>query len=295
MKTEELPPLATPDVLCIFVAPYYSNFYPIVLGMYGDRIRLIDILGESSESTYAVFFSGLDKTKVKQIYIDPDEQLHNAVTAAFPKAKIMLSEECVQRYIRDAFKDVIKKDGSRCFIHQRYHTLCKPESYLSEYEQRQVTNTLKRRHRLAAAYNAYQELLHSMASGWNIDRILGWIDDLPEYINDYADEDEELEALWEFDIINEVLRLYETQVNEYLKLKKKPPAAMSSAVMSISDSLEEMPYCIYDVLHARMLLNVEHDWILRDGNKYRIGVPVERLTEKMSEITRQIRSKKENE
>ena len=295
MKTEELPPLAAPDALCIFVTPYYSTYYPVVLGMYGDRVRLIDILSESSESAYAIFFSGLDKSKVKQIFIDPDEQLHNAAAAAFPRARIMLSEECVQRYIRDALKDVIKKDGSRCFIHQRYHTLCKPESYLSDYEQRQVTNTLRRRHRLAAAYNAYQELLHSMVSGWNIDRILGWIEDLPEYIGDYADEGEELEALYEFDIVRDVLKLYEPLVNEYLKLRKKPPAAMSSAVMSISDSLEDMPFCIYDVLHARMLLNVEHDCILQDGNKYRIGVPVERLTEKMSKITRQIRSKKENE
>ena len=295
MKTEQLPPLATPEALCIFVAPYYSTYYPIVLGIYGDRVRLIDVLSESSESAYAVFFAGLEKNKVKQVFIDPDEQLHAAVTAAFTNAKIMLSEECVQRYIRDSFKDVIKKDGSRCFIHQRYHTLCKPESYLSDYEQRQVANTLRRRHRLAAAYNAYQELLHSMSSGWSIERILGWLDDLPEYVGDYADADEELEALNEFDVVRDVLELYESQVNAYLKLRKKPPAAMTSAVMSISDSLEDMPFCIYDVLHARMLLNVEHDCILQDGNKYRIGVPVERLTEKMSKITRQIRSKKENE
>ena len=134
-----------------------------------------------------------------------------------------------------------------------------------------------------------------MSSGWSIERILGWLDDLPEYVGDYADADEELEALNEFDVVRDVLELYESQVNAYLKLRKKPPAAMTSAVMSISDSLEDMPFCIYDVLHARMLLNVEHDCILQDGNKYRIGVPVERLTEKMSKITRQIRSKKENE
>jgi hypothetical protein len=82
-------------------------------------------------------------------------------------------------------------------------------------------------------------------------------------------------------------------VNAYLSLEEKPPAAMASAVMSILDSLEEMPYCIYDVLHARMLLNVEHDWKLNDGKKYRTGVSVDRLTEKMHEISRQIRSKKE--
>lgn len=295
MKTEQLPPLETPDTLTIFVAYYYSAAYPIVLGLYGEKIKLIDVLGESSESAYAVFFTGLDKSKVKRIFIDPDEQLHSAATTAFPDAQIMLSEECIQRYVRDAFKDVIKKDGSRCFIHQRYHTLSKPESYLTEYEQKQVANTLKRRHRLGAAYNAYQELLHSMAGGWDIARILGWINDLPEYLADVADECEQLEPLWEFDIIKDLLRLYEPQVNTYLALESKPPAAMASAVMSILDSLEEMPYCIYDVLHARMFLNVEHDRIVKDGTVYRIGVPVERLTEKMHEITRQIKEKRENE
>lgn len=295
MKTETLPPLETPDALAIFVSPYYSTYYPVVLGLYGDKVRLIDVLSESSESAYAVFFTGLDKGKVKSVFIDPDEQLHSAVSAAFPDAQVMISEECVQRYIRESFKDVIKKDGSRCFIHQRYHTLSKPESYLTEYEHKQVTNTLKRRHRLGAAYNAYQELLHSMGARWDVPHIRDWIDDLPEYLRDYADDDEELEPLWEFDIIKDVLQIYEPQVRAFLALEDKPPAAMASAVMSILDSLDEMPFCIYDILHARMLLNVEHDWILKNGNKYRIGVPVERLTEKMHEITRQIRSKKENE
>ena len=131
MKTEQLPPLETPDAMTIFVAYYYSAAYPVVLGLYGETVKLIDVLSESSESAYAVFFTGLDKGKVKQVFIDPDEQLHSAVTTAFPDAQIMLSEECIQRYVRDAFKDVIKKDGSRCFIHQRYHTLSKSESYLS--------------------------------------------------------------------------------------------------------------------------------------------------------------------
>ena len=100
---------------------------------------------------------------------------------------------------------------------------------------------------------------------------------------------------WRLSVIKDLLRLYEPQVNTYLALESKPPAAMASAVMSILDSLEEMPYCIYDVLHARMLLNIEHDRIVKDGTIYRIGIPVERLIEKMHEITRQIKEKRENE
>ena len=81
----------------------------------------------------------------------------------------------------------------------------------------------------------------------------------------------------------------------YLNLKKKPPAAMASAVLAVLDALDEMPYCIYDVLHARMLLNVEQDKRIVGGKAYRIGVPVERLTRKMNEISGQIKKKKEEE
>ena len=296
LRHDQLPPLETPDALVIFVAYYYSSAaYPVILGLYGDKVRLIDVLSESSEMTYAVFFAGLDKNKVKQVFVDPDEQLNSAVHAAFPDAQIMMSEECIQRHVREALKDVVKKERSRCFVYQRYHTLCKPESYLSVYEQRQVTNTLKRRHRLSAAYNAYQELLQSMETGWDVRRVVGWVDDLPDYLTDYADEGEQLENLWEFDIVKTILHLYEPQINAYLALEEKPPAAMASAVMSILDSLEEMPFCIYDVLHARMLLNVEQDCIQKDGTTYRVGVPVDRLTRKMHDITEQIKKKKENE
>ena len=274
---------------------FYNNAYPVVLGINGNSVRLIDVLSESSQSAYAVFFSALDRTKVKQVFIDPDEQLHAAAATAFPDASIMVSEECVMRYIREGLADVIKKEGTRCFVYQRYHTLCKDEKYLNAPERRQVNRTLSRRHRLAGAYRAYQDLLVRMGSRWTIPIITGWIDDLPQYLDDAADEGERLEELWEFDIISDITQLYERQINDYLALENKPSSAMASAVMGILDSLEEMPYCIYDILHARMMLNVEHDWTLRDGQKYRTGVPVERLTEKMNEITDKIKSKKENE
>ena len=295
IKMEQLPPLETPSIMVIFVARFYSNMYPIVLGIYGDNIRLIDVLSESSESAYSVFFSRLDKTNVKQVYIDPDEQLHYAVATAFPVASIMMSEECVMRHIRDCFGDVIRKEGTRCFVYQRYHTLSKEERYLNRTERRQVNRTLNRRHRLAGAYNAYQDLLVRMGSKWNASIISGWVDDLPQYLEDNADEGEELEQLWEFDILKDILQLYEPQINKYLTLETKLPAALASSVMSIVDSLEEMPYCIYDILHARMLLNTEHDCTLNKGQKYRIGVPVERLTNTINEISEKIRSKKEKE
>ena len=75
----------------------------------------------------------------------------------------------------------------------------------------------------------------------------------------------------------------------------KLPASVTSSVKGIIDALNIMPYCIYDVLHARMLLNVEHDKRVKDGKSYQIGVQIDKLTEKMNKISSQIRKKKENE
>ncbi len=294
MRIEQMPPLKTPEGIVIFVAYYFSNAYPIVLGIYNRDVRLIDVLSGSDEYTYALFFSTLDKSKVKNVYIDPDEQLHMAAAAALPDATIMMSDECVIRYVRDSFKDVIRKEGSKCSIPQRYHNLTIAEEFLADRDHKRVIRGLKKRHRLKAAYNAYQDLLVRMQSKWTIDIVRGWIDDLPSYLDDEADDGEMLEALSEFDLLTDVLDLYQNQIEAYLKSKAKLPAAVPSAVLAVMDALDEMPYCIYDVLHARMLLNVEHDRRIDNTKSYQIGVRVDRLTEKMNEISSQIRQKKED-
>ena len=60
MRLEEMPPILTPDRLIIFVSYYYSDAYPIVLGMYDKELRLIDVLSGSNISAYSVFFHQLD-------------------------------------------------------------------------------------------------------------------------------------------------------------------------------------------------------------------------------------------
>lgn len=294
MRLEQMPPLKTPDSLVIFVAYYFSSAYPIVLGIYGREVRLIDVLSESSESAYAVFFSQLDREMVKKIFIDPDEQLHMAAVTSFPDAEIVVSEECVQRYARDSFKQIIRKDGSRCSIPHRYHLLTIEESYLSEYEHKKVASGLRNRSRLRASYNAYQDLLVRMNKKWEVDDIRKWINNLPDYLANEASDEEALEELCEFDMLRDVLDLYEPQIQAYLNIKRKPPVAMASAVKAVLDALDEMPYCIYDVLHARMLLNIDHDKRIVSGKAYQIGVPVDRLTEKMNDISSHIKKKKED-
>lgn len=295
MRLEEMPPVLTPDRLIIFVSYYYSDAYPIVLGMYDKELRLIDVLSGSNMSAYSVFFHQLDKSKVKAVYIDPDEQLHMAASTAFQNSKIMVSDECLQRIVRESFKEIIRKDGSRCSIPRRHHILTMAESYLSAFNHKKISSGLRNRSRLRAAYNAYQDLLEQMEKSWDIQYMIGWLDKLPSYLTNEKMDDEELEELWEFEDLRDIISIYEEQIQLYLDDDYKLPAAVISAVMGIIEALNEMPYCIYDVLHARMLLNVDHDYRNVDGRRYQIGVQVDRLTEKMNEISSQIRKKKENE
>lgn len=295
MRLEEMPPVLTPDRLIIFVSYYYSDAYPVILGMYDKDIRLIDVLSGSNMSAYSVFFHQLDKSKVKAVYIDPDEQLHMAASTAFPNAIIMISDECLQRTVRESFKEIIRKDGSRCSIPHRHHILTMAESYLSAYNHKKISTGLRNRSRLRAAYNAYQDLLEQMEKSWDISYMIGWLDKLPSYLINEKKDDEELEELWEFEDLRDIISIYEEQIQLYLDDDYKLPATVISAVKGVIEALNEMPYCIYDVLHARMLLNVDHDYRNVDGRRYQIGVQVDRLTEKMNEISSQIKRKKENE
>ena len=295
LRADQQPPLKTPDALVIFVTDFFSDAHPMVLGIYGRDVRLLDVLNASSVMDYRLFFQQLDCRAVKQLFIDPDEQLHSAVVGAFPDAEITVSEEYIHRCARQALKDAIKKEGNHCCIYRRYYALTVPESYLTQGEHGRVNAGMKKLPRIRAAYNAYQDLLRRMESGWTIGLLQEWLRSLPDYVSDEQAEGESIQPLNEFGILEDVLSLYGTQIQAYLDSENKPPAGMESAVTGILDAIEEMPYCIYDVLRARMLLNVEQEIVEMDGQKYRTGVRIEKLTEKMNHIAWQIKEKKERE
>ena len=294
-RADSQPPLKTPDSLVVFVPEFFSDAHPMVLGIYGRDVRLLDVLNASSMMDYRLFFQQLDCKAVKQVFIDPDEQLHSAVVGACPDAEISISEEYIHRCARQALKETIKKEGNHCCIHRRYYALTVPESYLTQGEHGRVNAGMKKLPRIRAAYNAYQDLLRRMESGWTIRLLQEWLGSLPDYVSDEQAEGESIQPLNEFGILEDVLSLYRNQIQAYLDSTNKPPAGMESAVTGILDAIEEMPYCIYDVLRARMLLNVEQEIVETDGQKYRTGVRIEKLTEKMNHIAWQIKTKKECE
>lgn len=296
LRAESQPPQRTPETITIFNAEFFSGIYPMVLGNFGRDVRLLDVLNESSITAYRQFFQQFDRKTVKQVFIDPDEQMHSAVVELFPQAEIMVSEEYIRRCARDALKDVIRNEGNHCVIHRRYDTLTAPEHQLSEGTHRRAMEGMKKLPRVRAAYTAYQELLRRMDVGrWKIETLKEWINALPEYLQEEQSEGEQLEALEEFGILDDVLTHYEPLIQTFLDSEKKPPASVASAVIGILDAIEGMPYCIYDVLRARMMANVEQEQVEIDGQMFRTGVRIEQLTEKMNEIAWQIRSKKERE
>ena len=295
MRVDMQPPIKAPDSICIFLAGFFSDTFPMVLGIYGRDVRLLDLLPSSSVMDYRLFFQQFDCKKVMHVFIDPDEQLHSAVLEIFPQAEIMVSEEYIRRCAREALKDVIKKEGNHCNIHRRYAKLTAMESHLTSGEHRRVTAGMKKLPRIRAAYNAYQDVLRRMESGWSIPLLRQWLDSLPDYVSDETGDGEKIQSLTEFSFLRDVLNLYERQIQTYLENANKPPSGMESAVTGILDALERMPYGIYDVLRARMLSDVEQELVEIDGKQYRTGVRVEKLTEKMNGIAEAIRDKKERE
>lgn len=296
LRVDMQPPIKTPDAVAIFLAEFFSGFYPMVLGIYGRDVRLLDVLPSSSVTEYRMFFRQFDCKGVKQVYIDSDEQLHSAVVEIFPQAEIMVSEEYIRRCARMALKDVIKKEGNHCNISRRYAKLTAMESHLTPGEHRRVTDGMKKLPRIRAAYNAYQDLLRRMESGWTIPLLQEWLESLPDYIADEAEENEgEIQPLTEFSLLEDVLNLYEDRIQTYLDSTNKPPSGMEAAVTGILDAIEFMPYGIYDVLRARMLSNVDQELVELDGKTYRTGVRIDKLTEKMNDIAQKIRDKKERE
>lgn len=296
LRVDMQPPIKPPDAVTIFLAEFFSDTYPMVLGIYGRDVRLLDILPSSSVMEYRLFFQQFDCKGVKQVCIDPDEQLHSAVVEIFPQAEIMVSEEYIRRCAREALQDVIKKEGNHCNIHRRYAKLTALESHLTPGEHRRVTDGMKKLPRIRAAYNAYQDLLRRMETGWTIPLLREWLDSLPEYVADETEGDGNvIQPLTEFAMLEDVLNLYEHQIQTYLDSANKPPSSMEAAVTGILDAIEYMPYGIYDVLRARMLSNVDQELIEMDGKTYRTGVRIDKLTEKMNSIAQKIRDKKERE
>ena len=293
-RMNQLPPLKTPKALAIFVIRFYRDEYPIILSLDDNNVRFIDVLPSSSEAAYATFFSELNCSMVEQISIDPDEQLLSSVHAAFPNAKIILTKECIQRFAREAFKEIFREDAKHCTVPRLYTALINPEKFLLDEDHEKIERVMKRRPRLHAAYIAYQDLLNSMEGRWNIKKIQEWVASIPDYLDEYSGG-QTLKPIQNFDIISDILSLFQNEVNAYLSLPEDPAPSLAANIMAIMDALADMPYCIYDVLQARLLLNVPNELSVVGDKTYRLGIPINQLAEKIYDISDTIKQKREKD
>ena len=259
-----------------------------------DGVYFIDILEESSENAYRSFFNQFDAKEVQRIFVDADEQLISASSTLFPQAQIVMTEECLLRYVKKAFVEIIEAEGKYSGIPHRIDVLTRRKKYLLAGEKRRVRRALDTRPRLRAAYNAYQELLIRLDAPWTADTLLQWIDQLPEYLADETPQGETLASLQEFGIVKTILELYAPLFENYVQMENKPSALYASAVPGIIDAVDNMPCCIYDVLRARMTLSSQHVTEIIHGQTYRIGIPVDVLIQNMNTITKKINEEREN-
>lgn len=270
-------PIHTPETLAIFEVEFYKRIYPVVFAVRAGEPYCLDILEESTEQAFITFFKKLDVDKVKTIYIDPVESLYNAIQGAFPSASIMLTDECILRYARMALCDVIYKDGKRMSIKNKYSTLTQKKDNITEvYKKRQMASGFQSRPLLKAAYDHYQRLIILMEDKWQYSDIKTWIDDMPD-------------ELPEFDILGDIVELFGDNINKFAEWVGKTSGIYSANVAQFTKTISEMPFCIYDVLRARILFSAPPDTIIEGEIEKRIGVRVGRLINILEEVTGNIK------
>ena len=265
-------PIHTPETLAIFEVEFYKRIYPVVFTVYHGEPYCLDILEESTEQAYIAFFRKLDSERVKMIYIDPVESLYNAIQSFFPSVSVMVTDECILRYARMALHDVIYKHGKRLPLKNKYAILMQKKNNITGvYTKRQMISGFQSRPHLKAAYDHYQKLITLMEGKWLFNDIKTWVDNIPD-------------DLPEFDILADVIRLCEENIRAFSEEIGSTSGAYSTNVGEFITTINEMPFCIYDVLRARIIFSAPPDTIVENDIKRRIGIRVNRLVIKLKEI-----------
>lgn len=279
-RESQLLPLNTPSKLGIIELTFFRQPYAVAFAVRGDGIYCIDILSDSSEESVLAFLRTLDAAKVQTVYIDPVDSIRNAAAIALPGADVVLSDECVLRYAKNAMTEIIHTDGKRFPLKFKDNALTIPNKHLpSDRDRRQVDAGMQSRPRLKLAYEKHQELMELMQEGWNYENLKAWVNRLPS-------------ELPEFLPLADIIDFFEAEIKRFQEIEK-PPEFYPAAVKAICDAFGEMPHCIFDVLRARCFFTIPHDTIEIDGQKYRLGIHTTRFTENMNKISKNIKEERE--
>lgn len=242
----------------------------------------MDILPDSFEGTILEFLRQLDSAKVETVYIDPVEDIRNAAATAFPGAELVVTDECILRYAKNAMLEIVHEDGKRFPVKFKNNALTIQNKLIqNDYERKRVAEGLSSRPRLKSAYEKHQSLMDTIQGEWTYESIRDWVHSLPG-------------NLPEFLALSDAVDLFEQEIRCFQE-NKKLPDFYPTAIQAICDAFHGMPHCIFDVLRARCFLTIGHDTIEENGEKYRLGIHTSRLTQNMNDISENIRRAREYE
>ncbi len=272
-----LPLLRTPHIISIVEVFFFGELYPAVLGVWDGEVYCLDILRDSSEETCGVFLKSLDANQVETVYVDPVDSLFNVANQYFPMASIVVTDEAIKRYARNAMLDIIHSDGKRFpVVHKdrRLTVLCK--NLDDKRVIPRIKEGMKSRPRLKLAYDHHQRLLELMEKKWSMDELREWAEQIPAEVN-------------EFFTVGDVIDVFDKQLSNFLALGETPPNNYQFAVQGICDAIKDMPHCIFDVMRGRCIFSTTHDIVEENGELQRYGIKSNRLIEKINEISKNIR------
>lgn len=97
--------------------------------------------------------------QVETIYVDPVDSLFNAVNQYFPMASIVVTDEAIRRYARNAMLDIIHSDGKRFPVVHKDRRLTVLHRDLDDRTViPRIKEGMKSRPRLQQAYTHHQRL-----------------------------------------------------------------------------------------------------------------------------------------
>jgi len=260
---------------------FHKNKYPVVLAVWNNEVYCLDILENNMEESYVSFFRTLDADGIETVCIEPEESLRNAVLACFPLASVVMTEECVYRYARNAMLKIIRTDGKRFPIKYKDAQLTLHKKYLTDTRsKRQIAGGMKIRPRLKAAYDIHQSFLELLESKWTYDELVAWAKNVPDELIELAD-------------LIDMIEIYETELRAYLEETEGLPENYTTSVQAICEAFDNMPKCIFDVLRARSILSPGFDTIEENDEKKRQGIKHDRLIKNMNDISKNIKEERE--
>lgn len=280
-RESQLRQLKTPGTVCVVEVPFYGELYPVILAVWNGRTYCLDILQDTSESTYVQALNPLNSANVRSVFIDPSDSLSTAVAHIFPSATPMVTDECIRRYARASMEKAIDAKGKRLALREKKDHLLLHGKHLSGTDlAKQIKNALSTRPKLKAVYDCYQSLLDLLEVDWTYEDLAEWSANLPSEITEFAD-------------LQDAIEIYEAEICSFITNVRHTPEEYSSSAKAVCDAIAAMPHCIFEVFRARCLLTSEHDNVADHDKIFRLGIPVDRMKNKMNEISSNIKERRD--